>query len=56
MIFECRFFHSKALIDLQVGKWYRIVITVKLGREQGMTTYVIGPKGVLLFILLLLLL
>ena len=28
------------------GKWSRIVVTVKLGREQGMTTYVVGPKGV----------
>lgn len=29
------------------AKWTRIVVTVKLGREQGMTTYVVTKKGVI---------
>ena len=28
------------------SKWTRVVVTVKLGREQGMTTYVVTKKGV----------
>jgi hypothetical protein len=31
---------------VQAGRWSRVVVTVKLGQEQGMTTYVAGPKGV----------
>ena len=31
---------------VKVGRWSRIVVTVKLGREAGMTTYTVGPKGV----------
>eukprot|EP01043_Picozoa_sp_COSAG02_P075608 COSAG02_NODE_15674_length_1150_cov_0.837298_2_plen_331_part_01 len=28
------------------SKWTRVVVTVKLGREQGMTTYIVSKKGV----------
>jgi hypothetical protein len=31
---------------VKAGKWTRIIVTVRLGQEQGMTTYVTGPKGV----------